>query len=160
TYLSLERHLSIMDSSGHLLILIAGSFVGYLVGATAMDRFGRRYTLIAFAVISALASSIYFFADLPEIVLVYAGFPLGVSVSGRSGCLGSFLSELFPTRVRSTAQGFVYNLGRVVAASYPPLIGAIASSHSLAFGMAVFALCSFGCVVVAALFLPETKGLS
>src|SRR5262249_39081582 len=53
TYLSSVRHLSALNTGGYLLILIAGSFVGYLCGAFSMDRFGRRAALIVFALLSA-----------------------------------------------------------------------------------------------------------
>jgi MFS family permease len=150
----------VLDTGGHLLILIAGSFFGYLSGAASMDRFGRRKTLIAFALLSALTAYMYFSGQLPALVVRMAGFPLGFTVSGMIGGLGAFLAELFPTRVRASAQGFSYNFGRVVAASFPPLIGSLSVVYSLASMMTAFALGSFTCVVTAAVLLPETKGRS
>lgn len=160
TYLSSVRSLSVVNTGSHLLVLISGSFLGYLTGAAAMDRFGRRKTFLSFAALSALTSSLYFSVDLPDFIVMYAGFPLGFTVSGMVGGLGAFLSELFPTRVRGSAQGFTYNFGRIVAASFPPLIGMLSESHSLAYMMVMFALGSFLCVIIAVLFLPETHGRS
>jgi MFS family permease len=138
--------------------LIAGSFFGYLVGAVSMDRFGRRRTFVAFALLSAVASYLYFTVKLPAIAVMLAGFPLGFTVSGMIGGLGAFLAELFPTRVRASAQGFAYNSGRVVAASLPPLIGSLSARYSLESMMGVFAFGSLACVVLAAALLPETQG--
>jgi MFS family permease len=158
TYLKSVRHLSVIDTGENLLVLIAGSFLGYLAGSMCMDRFGRRKTFIVFALLSAFTSCIYFSARLPAIVVIFAGFPLGFTVSGMIGGLGAFLAELFPTRLRGSAIGFTYNFGRVVASSFPPMIGLLSGAHSLAGVMAVFALGSFSCVIAAVLWLPETRG--
>jgi MFS family permease len=139
TYLELVRGLSVISTGGYLFILIAGSFLGYLVGAVSTDRFGRRLTFMAFAVLSAVASYLYFAVKLPAIAVMLAGFPLGFTVSGMIGGLGAFLAELFPTRIRGSAQGFAYNSGRVVAASLPPLIGSFSARYSLESLMGVFA---------------------
>jgi MFS family permease len=160
TYLNSVHHLSVLGTSTYLLVLITGSFFGYLAGAASMDRFGRRKTLVAFALLSAVTASMYFSARLPALLETTAGFPLGFSVSGMIGGFGAFLAELFPTRVRASAQGFSYNCGRVVAASFPPLIGSLSTAYSLASMMTVFALGSFACVITAAVLLPETKGRS
>ncbi len=41
-FLTTERKLSIVGSTGYLATLIIGSFIGYLVGAWLADRIGRR----------------------------------------------------------------------------------------------------------------------
>ncbi|MGY6272020.1 MFS transporter [Achromobacter denitrificans] len=158
TYLTTTRHLSAINTGGYLLILILGSFLGYLAGAFLMDYIGRRRTFVIFALLSAVTSYVYFAADLPDAIIMVAGFPLGFTVSGMVGGFGAFLAELFPTRVRATGQGFSYNFGRVVAASFPPLIGLVSAHISLQAAMASFALASFACVIIAALALPETHG--
>lgn len=158
TYLTTTRHLSALNTGGYLLILILGSFIGYLAGAFLMDVIGRRRTFVIFALLSAATSYIYFATDLPDAIVMLAGFPLGFTVSGMVGGFGAFLAELFPTRVRATGQGFSYNFGRVVAASFPPLIGLVSTHISLPMAMAGFALASFACVIIAALALPETHG--
>ena len=49
TYLSTERHLSAGGTSRYLLILIAGSFAGYLTSAWLSDVLGRRRCFMLFA---------------------------------------------------------------------------------------------------------------
>jgi sugar phosphate permease len=41
TYLKMERNLSVLNTSGYLIVLIAGSFAGYLTSAWLSDRLGR-----------------------------------------------------------------------------------------------------------------------
>jgi fucose permease len=49
-FLTTERKLSIVSSTGYLAALIIGSFVGYLVGAWLADRIGRRNLFLIFSV--------------------------------------------------------------------------------------------------------------
>ncbi|MNN57244.1 Sugar (and other) transporter [compost metagenome] len=72
--------------------------------------------------------------------------------------MGSFLTELFPTRIRGSGQGFCYNSGRAIAALFPMLIGMISQHVPLSLGIGGFAAVSYGVVILAALSLPETRG--
>jgi len=47
-----------------------------------------------------------------------SGFPLGFFVSGTFSPIGSFFTELFPSRLRGSGQGFSYNFGRGVGALF------------------------------------------
>ncbi len=51
------------------------------------------------------------------------GFPLGFFASGYFSGLGAFLTELYPTRLRGSGQGFCYNFGRGIGALFPFLVG-------------------------------------
>ncbi len=74
-----------------------------------------------------------------------------------------YFPELFPTRLRSTGTSFCYNLGRLIAATAPPLMMYLANdvfaktSEPLRWGGV--AMCSvFALGLIALPFLPETKG--
>jgi hypothetical protein len=97
-------------------------------------------------------------ASISNNVVLLLGFPLGFLSSGIfSGC-GPFYTELFPTSVRATGQGFCYNFGRGCAAGVPALVGFIATNGSL--GRAIYSVagCAYAILIVAALCLPETRG--
>jgi hypothetical protein len=72
--------------------------------------------------------------------------------------MGAFLSELFPSRVRGSGQGFCYNFGRAVGALFPVLVGYFSKTMPLGGAIGIFAGGAYMIVVVAALMLPETKG--
>ncbi len=72
--------------------------------------------------------------------------------------MGAFLTELFPTRIRGSGQGFCYNIGKVIAALFPLMIGMLGQNVPLGLGIGVFSAVSYGIVIVAALSLPETRG--
>jgi len=86
------------------------------------------------------------------------GFPLGFFASGSFSPMGSFLTELFPTRVRGSAQGFAYNFGRGVGALFPTLVGYLSARLSLGHAIACFAVTAYVVMIVAVCLLPETRG--
>ena len=50
-------------------------------------------------------------------------FFIGLTVFGVFGSFTYYLPELFPTRLRGTGAGFCYNVGRIIAAAGPFLVG-------------------------------------
>jgi hypothetical protein len=72
--------------------------------------------------------------------------------------VGAFLTELFPTRLRGSGQGFCYNFGRGIGALFPFLVGALSTTTTLANAIAIFAVAAYGLLFLAAFALPETRG--
>ena len=157
-FLAVERKITILGSAGYLGVLIVGSFIGYLTAAYLADRIGRRANFILFAVGSLVAAVAYTQIPVSNEVMLVLGFPLGFFASGIFSGMGPFLTELFPTRVRGSAQGFAYNFGRGVASFSPVAVGAIAGTLQLGGAIGVLAAFGYGLVIIAALLLPETKG--
>lgn len=157
-FLTTERGLSIVSSTGYLAALIVGSFVGYLVGAWLADKIGRRKLFLVFSVGAIAVVLAYTQLPLSNQVLWVLGFPLGFFASGYFSGMGAFLTELYPTRLRGSGQGFCYNFGRGVGALFPALVGYLSASMSLASAIAIFAVGAYVLFFVAAFALPETRG--
>ncbi len=157
-FLTTERNLSIVSSTGYLAALIIGSFVGYLVGAWYADRFGRRNLFLAFSLGAIAIVLAYTQLPLTNQVLWVLGFPLGFFASGYFSGMGAFLTELYPTRLRGSGQGFCYNFGRGIGALFPFLVGYLSQSTTLANAICIFALAAYVIFFVAAYALPETRG--
>ena len=66
-------------------------------------------------------------------------------------------AELFPAAVRTTAQGFYYNLGRALAALAPVTVGALADRNGIGAALA-FTSIFFVTGGLLMLLLPETRG--
>jgi MFS family permease len=158
TFLRTERHLTVLGTGGYLGVIIVGSFVGYLVSAWLNDRIGRRPNFVLFAACSIVTVVAYTQIPVNDSLMLALGFPLGFFASGVFSGMGPFLTELFPTRMRGSGQGFAYNFGRAIAALNPLLVGVLSASLPLGQSIGVFALIAYGVMVVAALLLPETKG--
>jgi len=159
TYLKTVRHLSILNTGAYMIVIIAGSFCGYLVGAYLTDAIGRRPSLILYAACCALSVLAYTHLPLnngPAMLLL--GFPLGFFASGSFSPVGAFFTELFPSNVRGSGQGFSYNIGRGVGALFPALVGALSNRLSLGKAIAIFAVAAYLVMIAAVLLLPETRG--
>ncbi|MFE6484436.1 MFS transporter [Streptomyces sp. NPDC057757] len=158
TYLKTERGLSVVGTGGYLTFLISGAFIGYLTGGYLTDRLGRKRNILLFAILSAVCILAY--ANIPSgantLVLVL-GFPLGFCMSAIFSGFGSFLSELYPTAVRGTGQGFTYNTGRAVGAVFPTTVGFLADSWGVG-GALVFGAVGYALAALALIGLPETRG--
>jgi MFS family permease len=158
TYLKTVRQLSVLNTSGYLVVIIAGSFVGYLVGADLADRIGRRNNFLLFAVCSFVIVLAYTQLAIDDRTMLILGFPLGFFASGIFSGMGAFLTELFPTRVRGSAQGFTYNFGRGIGALFPSLVGWLGATMPLGQAIGLFAAVAYAVLFLAALLLPETRG--
>jgi len=158
TYLRSERHLSILDTSGYLAVLIGGSFCGYMTGAYLADIVGRRYTFLIFAVGAMVIVLTYTLIPFGNTAMLFLGAPLGFFASGVFSAQGPFFTEQFPTAVRGVGQGFTYNVGRALGALFPALVGALSATMPLGRAIGVFAGVAYATMVVAALLLPETRG--
>jgi MFS family permease len=157
-FLTTERKLSIVSSTGYLSALIIGSFAGYLVGAWLADRIGRRNLFLTFSLGAIAVVLLYTQLPLSNELLWVLGFPLGFFASGYFSGVGAFLTELYPTRLRGSGQGFCYNFGRGIGALFPFLVGWLSTSTSLANAIAIFAVAAYGVFFLAAFALPETRG--
>jgi len=158
TYLKSVRGLSVIGTGGYLAVIIAGAFAGYLTAAWLSDGIGRRNTFFLFAAFSALTAVTYTLVPISDAQMLVLGFPLGFFVSGNFSGVGAYFTELFPSRVRGSGQGFAYNFGRGIGALFPALVGYMSATMPLGRAIGLFAGSAFFVVIVAVAMLPETRG--
>jgi MFS family permease len=139
-------------------VAIAGSFAGYVSAAYLGDFIGRRLNFLLFSIGSAAVVLIYTQMPISNAFMLVLGFPLGFFASGIFSGMGPLMTELFPTEVRGTGQGFCYNAGRGLAAFFPTLVGVASAAMPLGVAIGAFAAAAYTLVIVAALLLPETRG--
>jgi MFS family permease len=159
-YLTTERHLSIVDSGGWILVIVVGELVGYGTFGWLADRFGRKPVFTAFTVIMAaglLMITVFWplIENDPGLILAFM-LLVGVG-TGTWSMFGPFFSELFPTSVRNTAVGSVFNAARGVQFFTPLIISGVARWAGLAGGISLAAAFSLGAGIVV-WTLPETRG--
>ena len=158
TFLKTSRGLSVLNTGGYLFVVIVGSFVGYMVSAWLADRLGRKRTLILFAVCSFLTVTAYTFLPISNGLMLVLGFPLGFFASGSFSPMGAFFTELFPSRLRGSGQGFSYNYGRAIGALFPTSVGYLSARITLGHAISAFAVTAYLVMILAVLLLPETRG--
>lgn len=149
--------LGIAKSTGWIIPMQLGAFLGYLLFGVLADRFGRRRTFLAFVLGAALVVPL--FGGLtrhPSLLLILSPM-VGFFGHGYFSIFGALLAELFPSSVRATAQALCYNAGRAFSALAPASIGYVADGFGLGVSLgSTAALFLLGGLLM--LKLPETKG--
>ena len=134
-----------------------GGLIGTLLTIPLAKRLGRRPMFAWYFAASTAAIFATFGLNMPASTRLYMFFLIGLPVFGVFGAFPYYLPELFPTRLRATGSGFCYNIGRVLAAVGPWLVGA-AAAH----GMAMQAIFYVGFAPLLGLLLVpliiETRG--
>ena len=149
--------LTVTKSASWLVVLQVGAFLGYITFGWIADRIGRRPAFTIFMIAATLVVPLFAFGARTTATLLILGPLVGYFVHGYFSLFGVMLAELFPTRIRATAQGFCYNAGRVVSAVAPFAIGTYASRHGLAFAIALDSM-FFAVGALLVWLLPETRG--
>ncbi|HYM02166.1 MAG TPA: MFS transporter, partial [Stellaceae bacterium] len=111
-----------------------------------------------FAICSAISVLAYMVLPVDDSTILVLGFPLGFFASGIFSGMGPFMTELYPSRVRGSGQGFCYNFGRGIGALFPTLVGYLSTSLGLGVAVGLFAVIAYGVVLAAVAMLPETRG--
>jgi MFS family permease len=135
-----------------------GSIIGYVGFGFLADAFGRKPITFSFFVLSlVLTPALFLLTNELHLLLVIAA-AIGCFASGQFTWMSAWLPELFPTRMRATAVGFVFNGPRFLAA-----IGTLIT------GWMIVKFGGYGnaCMIVATIYvlalvviplLPETRG--
>lgn len=103
-----------------------GGFIGTMLTVPFANRLGRKGMFFCYFVGSAAAIVATFGTPMPPEWRVNMQFFIGLTVFGVFGSFTYYLPELFPTRLRATGAGFCYNIGRIVTAFGPVLVGEVA----------------------------------
>jgi MFS family permease len=160
-YLSLPveqggRGLDLMKTTTWLLLMGVGKWLGYVLFGLFADSVGRRRSYVAYLLAAAALVPLYGMAETPFWLLLLGPFVAFFGTGFFSG-FSALASELFPTKIRATAMGLTYNVGRGLSAAAPAVVGLIASHFG--FRSAFFLqAAAFFVAALLALALPETKG--
>lgn len=141
-----------------------GGLVGALLTVPLAAVLGRRSLFTVYYGFAALAMLAVFGIDWsPEWRLMLVFF-IGLSLYGVFAAFNFYLPELFPPRLRGLGSGFSYNIGRVLAAFGPFLVGAYSAAQADPVAGALKALLVLAVMpLTAALlsrFILETRGLA
>lgn len=141
-------------------VVITGFFlIGSVAGMWLVERWGRRPLAIA----SFAASAVAFFAlalvqGAPPIAFFFVFYALAMGPAFSLELV--YPAELFPTEVRATAAGVVTAISRIGAAAGTFLLPTLLMSHGASWVMWASCALSAAGLVIAALWAPETKGMT
>ena len=148
--------LQLLSSSAFILVMQAGMWFGYVTFGFVSDRIGRKKTYVAYLLTAAVLLFLYVSIRVPAVLLLLGPFVAFFATGYFSG-FGAVTAEIYPTSIRATAQGFTYNMGRVVSAAAPWAVGTLAQTQG--FGTALsLSSAAFVLAAVAWFWIPETRG--
>jgi putative MFS transporter len=141
-----------------LLALVAlAQFPGYAASLWLVEAWGRKPTLAAFLALGGVSALTFALARSTS-VYVAALFFVGFFNLGAWGAVYPYTSELFPTRLRSTAFGMVEGVGKAAAIAGPYLFGYLLDTT----GVTVWSLTFVAAVMTAGALVTllgrETRG--
>ncbi|WP_079909359.1 MFS transporter [Paenibacillus sp. 32352] len=108
----------------YVLIMTLAQLPGYFTAAYAIEKFGRKFVLVLYLILTAL-SALWFGSAQTEASLIAAGICLSFFNLGAWGGLYAYTPELYPTRVRSTGVGMATSFGRIGGVIAPFLVGVL-----------------------------------
>lgn len=133
-----------------------GAIVGCLIAPALAAALSRRIAYFLLCLVS-LVSCQLIFRSFNDYTWGFLGmtFLVGGASAAFYGWLPLYLPELFPTRVRATAQGIAFNFGRIAAGVGAIWGGTIGGSYAK-MGSVVSFIYLVGMVII--WLAPETKG--
>ncbi|MBI2833638.1 MAG: MFS transporter [Acidobacteria bacterium] len=148
--------LSAYAMAGLLVAMQTGMWFGYVSFGYASDRFGRKSTYVTYLVVAAVLVFAYASTRNP-LVLLILGPPTAFFGTGHISGFGAVTAEIYPTSIRGRAQGFTYNIARLVSAGAPFAVGSLAQTYGFEAALSINAL-AFLLGAVMWVGIPETKG--
>ncbi len=153
-----------MSSALQAVAIGAANFLATFLGIALIDRLGRKTLLLIGAVGCALtlaAVALVFHSGAHQNLLLplLIGFIVFFSIS-QGAVIWVYLSEIFPTSVRSKGQSLGSSTHWVLNALITKFFPVAAAAFSLAIPFAFFALMMLVQFVVVLLVYPETKNQS
>ena len=156
--LLIESGIEVTKSLGYTFIIAIAAPIGPALGLLFTDRIERKW-VISGAALSIAAAGLVFTQAHGMFGVIACGVALTLANNTLSFAFHGYQPELFPTRVRAQAVGFVYSFSRLSTMFSAFVIAAILRSFGPP-GVFVFIA---GCMIVVAgvigMFGPRTKDL-
>jgi MFS transporter, SHS family, sialic acid transporter len=138
------------------MALAIGAIVGCMIAPLVAAWLNRRITFFLLCVGSLISCQVIFSMDSYNNAFLAMAFIVGAFTAAVYGWLPLYLPELFPTRVRATAQGISFNFGRIFAGVGGIALGGSVPGGYAKMGAVVSLIYIFGAIFI--WFAPETKG--
>ena len=167
-FLNGQHHFSPALSGTINSIASIGAIAGGIFFGWLSQRFGRRRTIVACALLGLVFIPLWAFSQTAA-MLALGGFLMQLAVQGAWGIVPAHLNEISPPEIRGTFPGFTYQLGNLVASGTLTILAALAQSTfgtktvpNYAAAMAAFSGVVFVAVITMTLLgyrvVPERRG--
>ena len=157
--LLIARGITITHSLEYSFVIAIANPFGPLLGVLFADRIERKLQIILGLVVMGVSMLAFATASSP-ILLIVLGVVFTLAANVMSYAYHNYQAELYPTRIRARAVGFVYSWSRIAAAFAGLAIGYLLNAGG-ALAVAVFiAIAMVVGIAIIGVFGPATKGIS
>jgi putative MFS transporter len=157
--LLISRGVTVTHSLEYSFVIAIANPVGPLLGTLFADRIERKTQIVSGLLIMGVVMLLFSQASSP-FVLIILGVFFTLAANIMSFAYHNYQAELFPTRIRARAVGFVYSWSRIAAAFAGLAIGYLLNVGGV-LAVAVFiAIAMVVGIAVIGLFGPSTRGRS
>jgi len=157
--LLIAKGIHITTSLEYAFIIAIANPIAPLIGTTFADRFERKWQICGAAFCVAIFMLLFGLQSAGGLIIVF-GVLVTLSNNVMSYAFHNYQAELYPTRVRARAVGFVYSWSRLSAAFAGLMIGFFLH-HGGVIAVALFIAASMGVVIISiGGFGPRTRGLA
>jgi MFS family permease len=140
------------------LVQNIGALLGFVTFGFLADALGRKPTTLLYYLMCLILTPIIYLWIRDIHVLLFSFAVFGFFIQGVFSWTPIWLPELFPTRMRATAAGFIFNAPRLISAAAPLIAGTLIVGLG-GYGKAATIIGLFYILgLIAAPFLPETRG--
>jgi putative MFS transporter len=112
--LLISQGIGVTKSLAYTFVITVAAPVGPLLGVTFADRFERKWQ-IAWAAIGIAVFGLVFAQQTSAIGVIVCGVLITLCNNWMSFSFHAYQAELYPTRIRARAVGFVYSWSRFSA---------------------------------------------
>jgi putative MFS transporter len=156
--LLIARGINVTHGLQYAFLIAVAQPVGPLLGSFFADAIERKLQIIGGLAVMAILMAAFAFAASPAaLILIGIGFTLAANIM--SYAYHGYQAELYPTRIRSRAVGFVYSWSRLAAAFSGLIIGSLLVTGGVPAVAAFIGGAMLVGIGVIGLFGPSTNGL-
>jgi putative MFS transporter len=154
--LLIHRGVHVTESLGYAFIIAIANPFGPLLGVWFADKIERKTQICLSLFMMAIVIALFAQASDPA-VLIALGVLFTLASNVMSYAYHGYQAELYPTRVRARAIGFVYSWSRIAAAFAGLAIGILLHAYGVP-GVATFIAASMVIAICMILLGPSTRG--
>ncbi|MGN6234013.1 MAG: MFS transporter [Trinickia sp.] len=156
--LLISRGVHVTTSLQYAFIIAIANPFGPLLGTLFADKIERKTQICGGLLIMGIVIALFSQASAPALLIVL-GVLFTLAANVMSYAYHGYQAELFPTRIRARAVGFVYSWSRLAAAFAGLAIGVLLHKYGVP-GVAIFIGAAMVIGIIMILIGPSTKGRS
>ena len=156
--LLLSRGITVTKSLEYTFIIAIANPIGPLLGMAFADRFERKWQ-IAWTAIAIAVFGLIFSQQTSAVGIIVAGILVTLANNWQSFSFHAYQAELYPTRIRAQAVGFVYSWSRFSSIFTGFIIAACLASFGVT-GVFVFIAAAMALIfAIVGFWGPKSSGL-